>query len=197
MVNFKSQDASISSAQVSSTRAAPICVMWESFPEGEVTMMLFGKRLRQQETDFDQIGDELLLSLKVSEDEIEDEIDEIVSSPDFFAGIQSRIRERRTYQTMSNRTADRRTIGTGLDIVPGFLAPYRSPRWVLTAVGVLLLVATGLLMVLPKKPNDQDRSLESTNQTPILQTERTAPAPELAASDKPQLTHSPGGDAKD
>jgi hypothetical protein len=158
------------------------------FRKGEVTMMLFRKRLRQQEADFDQIGDELLLSLKVSEDEIEDEIDEIVSSPDLFAGIQSRIRERRTYQaqTVFNRIADRRTIGTGLDIIPGFLVPYRSPRWVLTAVGVLLLVATGLLMLLPKKTN-QVRDLESTISTPVPKIEKPErSAPELVASEKPQ-----------
>ena len=151
--------------------------------------MLFRKRLRQQEADFDQIGDELLLSLRVSEDEIEDEIDEIVSSPDLFAGIQSRIRERRKFeaQTVFNRFADRRTIGTGLDIIPGFLVPYRSPRWVLTAVGVLLLVATGLLMVLPKKTNDQVQNLESTFSTPVPHIEkREPPASELAASEKPQ-----------
>jgi len=162
-------------------------------------MMLFRKRHRQQEADFDQIGDELLLSVKVSEDEIEDEIDEIVSSPDFFAGIQSRIRERRAYQAQSvfNRIADPRTIGTGLDTVPSFLVPYRSPRWVLTAVGVLLLVAIGLLMVLPKKTNDQVQNLDSAIPTPVPQIEKPEPtAPELVASDKPQFEPNPSIEVK-
>ena len=154
-------------------------------------MMLFRKRLRRQEADFDQIGDELLLSLKGSEDEIEDEIDDIVSSPDLFAGVQSRIRERRAYQaeTVFNRIADRRTIGAGLDIVPGFLVPYRSPRWVLTAVAVLLLVATGLLVFLPEKTNDQGQTLGSKVPTPVPPVEKTgSAAPELVASERPQIT---------
>jgi len=157
--------------------------------------MLFRKRHRQQEADFDQIGDELLLSLKVSEDDIEDEVDEIVSSPDLFAGVQSRIRERRAYQaqTVFNRITDRRTIGTGLEIVPSFLVPYRSPRWVLTAVAVLLLVAIGLLVVLPKNTSDQVQQVESIIPTPVPQIDKPEPpAPELVASDKQQPAPNPG-----
>jgi len=150
-------------------------------------MMLFRKRLGQH-ADFDQIGDELLLSLKLSEDEIEDEIDEIVSSPDLFAGVQARIGRRRAHQSQNvvNR-ADRRTIDTGLDIVPAFLAPYRSPRWVLTAVCVLLLVAIGLLMILPKKTNDQVDAIQSPNPVPVPQIQKIEPSqPESFASNKPQ-----------
>ncbi|HKA20051.1 MAG TPA: hypothetical protein VKN18_17310 [Blastocatellia bacterium] len=156
--------------------------------------MLFRKRLRQQEADFDHIGDELLLSLKLSEDEIEFEIDEIVSSPDFFAGIQSRIRERRTYQaqTVFNQIADRRMIATGMDIVPSFLVPYRSPRWVLTAVVVLLVVATGLLMVLPKKTKDQVQNIEATIPMPVPPIENVGPpAPVLVDPEKPQSELNP------
>ena len=161
--------------------------------------MLFRKRHRQQEADFDHIGDELLLSLKITEDEVEDEIDEITSSPNLFAGIQSRIRERRAYQaqTVFNRSADRRTIGAGLDIVPGFLAPYRSPRWVLTAVGVLLLAATLLLVVLPKKTNDRAQNGESTIPAPVPQIQKIEPVPpEIVASDKPQSEPTPSNEVK-
>jgi len=161
-------------------------------------MMLFRKRLRQQE-DFDQIGEELLLSLKVSEDEIEDEIEELINSSDLFAGVQTRIRLRRAYQasTAINRIADQRSIGSAVDFVPAFLVPYRSPRWVLTAVSILLLVAIALLIVHPKKSSDQLQSIESAAPTPVPEIQKSEPSNAvLVGSEKPQVTLNPIGEPR-
>jgi hypothetical protein len=119
-------------------------------------MMLTAKRRGQWKADFDQVSDELLVSLKVSDDEIE----EVATSPHLFAGVKSRIR-RRHAETAINRGTERRSISTGLDLIPAFLVPYRSPRWVLTAVGVLLFVAIGLLIVLPQKTSQQVQTVGS------------------------------------
>jgi hypothetical protein len=102
--------------------------------------------------------------------------------------VQSRIRKRRAHQSHNViNQADRRTIDTGLDVVPAFLLPYRSPRWVLTAVAVLLLVGIGLLIFLPKKTNDQIQAVESPIPLPDPQIQKVEPSvPELVASGKSQ-----------
>jgi len=132
--------------------------------------MLTGKRRGQLKADFDHVGDELLLSLQVSDDEIE----EVANSPHLFADVKSRIRSRNA-QTAINRGADQRSISTGLDLVPTFLVPYRSPRWVLTAVSVLLFVSIGLLIVLPKKTSQQVETVGSVTPKPVPEVQPAKP----------------------
>ena len=123
-------------------------------------MMLPGKRFRKLRMDFDHVGDEVLLSLKLSEDG--DEIDEIADSPHLFEGVQMRIRKGRA-QTAPKGMGDQRSIGASFIFPHEFLVPHRSPRWVLTAVAVLLLVATALILVLPKHTPERVQTAESSS----------------------------------
>ncbi len=144
--------------------------------------MLTGKRRGQWKADFDQVSDELLVSLKVSDDEIE----EVATSPLLFAGVKSRIR-RRHAETAIKRGAERRSISTGLDLVPAFLVPYRSPRWVLTAVGVLLFVAIGLLIVLPQKTSQQVQTVGSVIPQSGPEVEKAEPLGRPSIMPEPQF----------
>jgi hypothetical protein len=159
-------------------------------------MMLPGKRFRKLGVDFDHVSDEVLLSLKVSEDG--DEIDEVADSPHLFEGVQRRIRKGRV-QTEPKGTADQRSIGASHIFASEFLVPHRSPRWVLTAVAVLLLVATALILVLPKQTRAPVQTAESSS--PVAEPQIREPVPELSLasgkdSEKPQHAIIAGGEVK-
>lgn len=146
-------------------------------------MMLPGKRFRKLGMDFDHVGDEVLLSLKLSEDG--DEIDEIADSPYLFDGVQMRIRKGRA-QTPTKRMGDQRSIGASLIFPPEFLVPHRSPRWVLTAVAVLLLVATALILVLPKQTPERVQTAESSSPAAEPQIQDPVSTVSSAGSGTPQ-----------
>jgi hypothetical protein len=159
-------------------------------------MNLPGKRFRKLGVDFDHVGDEVLLSLKLSEDG--DEIDEVADSPHLFAGVQMRIRKGRA-QTAPNGVADQRAIGASLIFPPEFLVPHRSPRWVLTAVAVLLLVATGLILVLPKHTPERFQTAEFSSSAAEPQIQE--PVRDLSSNseedpDRPQRVVIAGGEIK-
>lgn len=101
-------------------------------------MMLRRKQPRQDER-LDQVRREMLLSLKASDEEIET----AASSPDLYDGLQSRIAVDRGRRTLADRGV--------LNFIPAMLGPRRSPRWILNAAAMLLLVAMALLLWLPKR----------------------------------------------
>src|SRR5437870_7311094 len=98
-------------------------------------MMLRRKKLREDEG-FDQVQREVLLAVKVSEEEIE----AAATSPDLYNGLRLRIsgerRQRSGGRTLDDwRPADR----AGLIFVRAL--PSRPTQWVLAPASVLLLVA--------------------------------------------------------
>src|SRR5712692_443387 len=106
-------------------------------------MMLRRKKLREDEG-FNQVQREVLLAVKVSEEEIE----AVATSPDLYDGLRLRIagerRQRSGGKAIANdwRPADR----AGLNFIFALLGPRRPTHWILTAAAVLLLVAVALLL---------------------------------------------------
>ena len=111
-------------------------------------MMLRRKKLREDEG-FDQVQREVLLAVKVSEEEIE----AAATSPDLYDGLRLRIAAERGQRTGGRAPADewRAADRAPLNFIPALLGPGRSPHWTLTAAAVLLLVAIALLLWLPKQ----------------------------------------------
>ena len=110
-------------------------------------MMLRRKKLREDEG-FDQVQREVLLALKVSEEEIES----AANSPDLYDGLRLRIAGERG-RRFGGRTLDdwRPADRAGLIFVRALLGPSRPTQWILTPAAVLLLVAIALLLWLPKQ----------------------------------------------
>lgn len=108
-------------------------------------MMLRRKKPRHDER-LDQVRREMLLSLKVSDEEIES----AASAPDLYDGLQSRIAAQQGRPSAERTFADR----AGLNFIPALLGPRRSQRWTLTAAAVLLLVSVALLLWLPKQSRE-------------------------------------------
>ena len=116
-------------------------------------MMLRRKKLREDEG-FDQVQREVLLAVKVSEEEIES----AANSPDLYDGLRLRIAGERGRRfggrTLGDwRPADR----AGLIFVRALLGPSRPTQWILTPAAVLLLVAVALLLWLPKQSRESSK----------------------------------------
>jgi hypothetical protein len=128
-------------------------------------MMWRRKKLREDEG-FDQVQREVLLAVKVSEEEIE----RAANSPDLYDGLRLRIAAERGQRPGARALADDWRDRAGLNFLRVLLGPRRSPHWTLTAAAVLLLVAVALLLWLPKQ------SRESTNiAQPVIP--QTVPSP--------------------
>ncbi|HXI88837.1 MAG TPA: hypothetical protein VNO24_02370 [Blastocatellia bacterium] len=114
-------------------------------------MMLRRKKLSGDEG-FDQLQREVLLAVKVSEEEIE----EVATSPDLYEGVRLRIARERRQRSGGKVLADdwRSADSAGLNFIRALLVPSRPPQWILTAAAVLLLVAVALLLWLPKQPRE-------------------------------------------
>jgi hypothetical protein len=130
-------------------------------------MMLRRKKLREDEG-FDQVQREVLLAVKVSEEEI----DAVATSPDLYAGLRLRIAAERGQRTGGRALADdwRAADRAGLNFIRALLVPSRSPHWTLTAAAVLLLVAVALLLWLPKPSRESSQIAQ-----PVLP--QTVPSP--------------------
>jgi|SRR5882724_4460435 len=113
-------------------------------------MMLRRKKLREDEG-FDQVQREVLLAVKVSEEEIE----AAATSPDLYDGLRLRIAGERGRRS-GGRTLDdwRPADRAGLIVVRALLGPSRPTQWILTPAAVLLLVAVALLLWLPKQSRE-------------------------------------------
>jgi hypothetical protein len=131
-------------------------------------MMLRRKKLREDEG-FDQVQREVLLAVKVSEEEIE----AAATSPDLYDGLRLRIAAERGQRTGGRALADdwRAADRAGLNFIRALLGPSRSPHWTLTAAAVLLLVAVAFLLWLPK----QSRESRQIAQPVLPQTVPTPP----------------------
>ena len=116
-------------------------------------MMLRRKKLREDEG-FDQVQREVLLALKVSEEEIES----AANSPDLYDGLRLRIAGERG-RRFGGRTLDdwRPADRAGLIFVRALLGPSRPTQWILTPAAVLLLVAVALLLWLPKQSRESSK----------------------------------------
>jgi hypothetical protein len=130
-------------------------------------MMLRRKKLREDEG-FDQVQREVLLALKVSEEEIES----AANSPDLYDGLRLRIAGERG-RRFGGRTLDdwRPADRAGLIFVRALLGPSRPTQWSLTPAAVLLLVAVALLLWLPQ----QSRESSTIAQPVIPQTVPSRP----------------------
>jgi len=113
-------------------------------------MMLRRKKLSGDEG-FDQLQREVLLAVKVSEEEIE----AVATSPDLYDGLRLRIAGERGRRS-GGRTLDdwHPADRAGLIFVRALLGPSRPTQWILTPAAVLLLVAVALLLWLPKQPRE-------------------------------------------
>ncbi len=122
-------------------------------------MMLRRKKLREDEG-FNQVQREVLLAVKVSEEEIE----AVATSPDLYDGLRLRIAGERRQRSGGKAIADdwRAADRVGLNFIRALLGPSRPTHWILTAAAVLLFVAVALLLWLPKQ------SSESTQLAPVL-----------------------------
>ena len=116
-------------------------------------MMLRRKKLREDEG-FDQVQREVLLAVKVSEEEIES----AANSPDLYDGLRLRIAGERG-RRFGGRTLDdwRPADRAGLIFVRALLGPSRPTQWILTPAAVLLLVAVALLLWLPKQSRESSK----------------------------------------
>ena len=129
-------------------------------------MMLRRKKLREDEG-FDQVQREVLLAVKVSEEEIES----AANSPDLYDGLRLRIAGERG-RRFGGRTLDdwRPADRAGLIFVRALLGPSRPTQWILTPAAVLLLVAVALLLWLPKQARESTQIAQ-----PVLP--QTVPSP--------------------
>jgi hypothetical protein len=120
-------------------------------------MMLRRKKLREDEG-FDQVQREVLLAVKVSEEEIE----AAATSPDLYDGLRLRIAGERGRRS-GGRTLDdwRPADRAGLFFVRALLGPSRPTQWILTPAAVLLLVAVALLLWLPKQSRESTQIAQS------------------------------------
>src|SRR6266496_4958100 len=117
-------------------------------------MMLRKKKLRGDEG-FDQVQREVLLAVKVSEEEIE----AVATSPDLYDGLRLRIAGERRQRSAGKAIADDwlSAYRVGLNFIRTLLGPRRRPHWTLTAAAVLLLVAVALLLWLPKQSRESSK----------------------------------------
>jgi len=124
------------------------------------------RKTRQQDEALNQVSRAVLNSLKVSEDEIE----AASGSPDLYGGLQMRIAAERGRRDGWRSLPDRSL----LDFIHSLQRPRRSEGWTLIAAAVLLLVAIGLSLWLPRQSGRPTRVVGSV---PLQVT--PTPAPEL------------------
>src|SRR5438552_16462614 len=116
--------------------------------------MLRRKKLRGDEG-CDQVQREVLLAVKVSEEEIE----AVATSPDLYDGLRLRIAGERRQRSGGKAIADDwlSEYREGLNFIRTLLGTRRRPHWTLTAAAVLLLVAVALLLWLPKQSRESSK----------------------------------------
>jgi hypothetical protein len=135
-------------------------------------MMLLRKKPGQDER-LELVRRQVLLAIKVSDDEIE----AVACSNDLYDGLQLRIAAKEGRQ-IAERTHLNRGV---LNLFQATLGRRRTPRWILTAAAVLVATAIALSLWLPRQPlgvtpiePDSSASLASS------------PTPEAQLSDQPK-----------
>lgn len=128
--------------------------------------MLLRNKLRRRDESLDRVRQEVLMAVKVSEDEI----NAVAGSPDLYDGLQLRIAARRTHPSAELKSGDERRASERdiLNAGPALWAR-ASLRWTLTAAAILLLAAFAALLLLPRQTS------RSTQIAPVLP--RAVPAP--------------------
>src|SRR5713226_8824964 len=111
--------------------------------------MLLRMKAKRNDERIDRVQQDLLMAVKVSEEEI----NAAAGSPDLYDGLRARIAAGRAQPGGGQRAEDyRRAGGRGvLDLSP---APWPRPslRWTLTAAAaILLLAALATLLLLPRQ----------------------------------------------
>jgi hypothetical protein len=112
--------------------------------------MLSRMKVRPNDERLDRVQQDLLMAVKVSEEEISD----VAGSPDLYDVLRARIAAGRAQKAGTRMAAEdlradergRRSFGPSLWSRP-------SLRWTLTAAAVLLLAAFATLLLLPRQSN--------------------------------------------
>src|SRR5437773_7745285 len=106
--------------------------------------MLLRKEASRNDESLDRVQQDLLMSLKVSEEEIST----VAGSPDLYDGLQVRIAAGRAPLSDNRTGTDGRRAGQSgrLHISPVLWAQ-PSLRWIITAAAILLLAAVATLLL--------------------------------------------------
>jgi hypothetical protein len=134
--------------------------------------MMLRRKKRREDRGFDQVQREVLLAVKVSEEEIE----AAATSPDLYDGLRLRIAGERRQRSGGRVLADdwRAADRAGLNFIRVLLGPSRPPHWILTAAAVLLLVAVALLLWLPKQSSQSTQIAQPVLPQPVPSPSRDA-----------------------
>ena len=133
--------------------------------------MLVRMKARRTNERLDRVQQDLLMAVKVSEEEL----DAVADSPDLYDGLRVRIAAGRAPLSDNRMATEGRRAGErGRPNVSPALWAQPSLRWTLTAATVLLLAALATLLLLPKQ------SVRTTEVAPVL----------------PLLTPSPPGEVR-
>jgi hypothetical protein len=126
--------------------------------------MVLRKKLRANDERFDRVRRELLLAVKVSEDEVS----AAAGSTDLYDGVRLRIAAGQREQLGGQMSTKSRWV-RGLNLISG-PGLSRSLRWTLTAAAILLLAGLATFLWLPKQ------SRELAQMAPLLPPTVQSPA---------------------
>jgi hypothetical protein len=139
--------------------------------------MMLRRKKQTEDQSVDQVQREVLLAVKVSEEEIE----AAATSPDLYDGLRLRIAGERRQRSGGRALADdwRAADKAGLNFIRALLGPRRPPHWILTAAALLLLVAVALLLLLPKQSSQSTQIAQPVSPQPVPSPSRDADPPTL------------------
>lgn len=147
--------------------------------------MLLRNKLKARDERLDRLRREVLLAVKVSEEEI----GAAAGSPDLYDDLRLRISAEREQQHGQRTSDDRRSVAqVGLNLLPAPWARH-TLRWTLTATAILLLAAMAALLLLPKQSGVSTQIAPSLPQTvpPPAGGVQTGGSPSRSEPGKPQV----------